>query len=313
MAKFFFPASLSAAAGITDLFAFVWPTAAALWNLRWQVNGYLQVRPNASPQELNDRFVAGSELHGTDLHRASVQTTWDDQKSRFASIILMNAFAIYETWADEMVKVMQVSFTGKRLQYSNSTGRQGNGIESAIAIMTADRSPTLEASYYPVFSSLEKYSGSLLPNLMLAYRYFKEIRNVEMHSGGVASQAAQDAYTAFVPYSDQRGLGLKGELAFEPVIAGSPVCLHLRGVVGFCDILLRIIATVDAELCRSRKAESVLRHYLAASEYRQMMLSGDPKKRRGQVVTRCTRAGLPRPKDPEAIYQFLRAQRLIHV
>ena len=50
------------------------------------------------------------------------------------------------------------------------------------------------------------------PNLILCYRYFKEIRNAQVHSGGIANQTAVDAYNAFLPVSGKAGLGRKGEL-----------------------------------------------------------------------------------------------------
>jgi hypothetical protein len=49
MAYYFFPATRFAASQITDLFDFVWPTAAALWNLRWQVAGFLKEAPASTP------------------------------------------------------------------------------------------------------------------------------------------------------------------------------------------------------------------------------------------------------------------------
>ncbi len=80
MAYYFFPPTRVAVAQISELFDFVWPTAAALWNLRWQVSGFLQEVPKSSPVQLNDRFVFGSKIHGTNLKKACVETTWQAQK-----------------------------------------------------------------------------------------------------------------------------------------------------------------------------------------------------------------------------------------
>jgi hypothetical protein len=65
----FFPATREALAQMTALFDFVWPTAAALWNLRWQVQGFVAEVPTATVDELRKRFLFGSGLEGVDLNR----------------------------------------------------------------------------------------------------------------------------------------------------------------------------------------------------------------------------------------------------
>ena len=79
MPKYFFTATASAHAQITGLFNFVWPTAAAMWNLRWQVNGYLQVVPDATVEQLRARFTEGADINGANFRRACVEHTWDQQ------------------------------------------------------------------------------------------------------------------------------------------------------------------------------------------------------------------------------------------
>jgi len=50
---------------LTEVFDFVWPTATAIWNLRWQVAGYVSASPAATESKLAGRFVAGSGTCGT--------------------------------------------------------------------------------------------------------------------------------------------------------------------------------------------------------------------------------------------------------
>ena len=42
--KSFFDSTKSTLAQITDLYDFAWPMVTALWNLRWEVSGYMYVR-----------------------------------------------------------------------------------------------------------------------------------------------------------------------------------------------------------------------------------------------------------------------------
>jgi hypothetical protein len=309
---YFFPESRDAAGEITRLFDFVWLTAVALWNLRWQVKGYVGTLPESTPERLAERFVQGSDLQGVNLKRSCIEITWEEQKSRFASIILTNAFAAYESWADRISQTLQRKANAMRLQFPNSGEKNGHGLEWVLSTMTEKRSKTLEAAFYPVFIKSTKYSLPVITNMMLSYRYFKEIRNCEIHHGGVYDKKAQEAYEAFLPTSDKKSLGMKGDLFFEPVTQGARVKLHLRGVVGFCDILLRVIATVDAELSRSSLAEVPFKMWMIATKHPKV-LSGNVHRRNMQVTERCRAAGLPRPQDVEAAYEFLRAHRVIHI
>src|SRR5437016_5497131 len=52
VARCFYPSTESFRSQHSDLFDFVHGSAAALWNMRWQVQGYLSVVPRASEEEL---------------------------------------------------------------------------------------------------------------------------------------------------------------------------------------------------------------------------------------------------------------------
>ncbi len=307
--ELFFPASREATRQITALFEFVWPTAAALWNLRWQVQGFVAEVPTATVDQLKQRFLFGSKIDNVDLKRTVTDYTWDDQTAIFGSFVLTNAFAIYEQWADQLLHSLgERAGSGKKLQFPDRPGKPG--MTAIMSSLLATKSPVLTSAYHPVYFANPKYSLPQLANLTLCYRYFKEIRNAQVHSGGIASQHAVDAYTAFQPVSGKAQLGRKGELAFDPVVLGQRVSLNLRGVVGFTDVLIKMIATIDAELCQSAKAEPLFERALKAAGPRAMF-SAKLRKRNAQVSTRCTSAGYPPPKDPVAVYDFMLAHRVI--
>ena len=54
MKPLFFSASNDVISQITDLYDFVWPTASAIWNLRWQVKGFV----NEVGVDVNDQKIA---------------------------------------------------------------------------------------------------------------------------------------------------------------------------------------------------------------------------------------------------------------
>jgi hypothetical protein len=90
---------------ITRLSDFVSPTVVAMWNLRWQVNGFLSAYPEASQEDLVARFALGSGVRGNEIRRACVDVTWEKQKARFASILLMNTISIFEEFTDRIASL----------------------------------------------------------------------------------------------------------------------------------------------------------------------------------------------------------------
>jgi len=311
MAHYFFPPTESATDQVTELFNFAWPTAAALWNLRWQVKGFLQeadVQP--TPTQLNDRFVFGSGIHGTNLKKACVDTTWDVQKHHLAGIILTNAFAVYEHWADEILMCIGMpADKGKLLQFDDGPTSL-KGLRGIIHIACADESTVLKTAFYPLYASSPKYSWPLIANLVTCYRFFKELRNAQIHNGGIADERVADAYRAFAPVATKAALGMKGALVHDPIAEGDKIKLHIRGVVGLCDIIFRMMVTVDAELCRCRKAEDILAARFKKARLRAIV-SGRPQRRRAQINDFCRSAGLPKSGDTELVRQFLISKRLI--
>lgn len=310
MAHYFFPSTESATDQITELFGFVWPTAAALWNLRWQVKGFLQEVDNPTPAQLNDRFVFGSGIHGPNLKKACVDTTWDEQKHHLSGIILTNAFAIYEHWADEILTCIGMpADKGKLLQFDNGP-TSPRGLRGTIHAACQNESNVLKAAFYPAYVNSPKYCWPIIANLVSCYRFFKELRNSQIHNGGFADSKAAAAYTAFAPFSTKAFLGMRGALVHDPIVEGDKVKLHLRGVVGLCDILFRMMVTVDAELSRCLKAEDILEARFKKARLHSVV-SGKPHRRRLQISYFCQSAGLPWPKDTELVRQFLMTRRLI--
>lgn len=310
MAFYFFPPTRVATAQITEIFDFVWPTAAALWNLRWQVAGFLRELPDATPKQLHDRFVFGSAIHGTDLKKACVETRWDEQKHHMSGILLTNAFAVYEHWADEILKCVGMPDNkGKRLQFNDRPGKPG--LSETLRQLCASESATIKAAFYPIYAGSPKCSLPVIENLVACYRFFKELRNAQMHNGGLATKDAVNAYRAFAPVSDKASLGMKGDLVFDPVLEDQRINLHLRGVVGFCDVLFRLMVTVDAQLCRCLAAEDVLEKALRQNKGRT--LSSKPARRHLQLLNHVNAARLPKPLDMEAVRQFMLLKKIITV
>jgi len=255
--KLFLLTSTRAAKRLTEVFDFVWPTAAAIWNLRWQVGGYVAVVPNAPEADLAGRFIAGSGIRGANLRRACIKVSWEDQQQEFARFLLVEFCALYEAWCEgALSELAQTSALAKSLQFptvfANNTPSKGVG--HALGIVNSNLSAAMSTGMYPVFCKNKKYSKPHLEQLLTCYRYFKELRNGLVHAGGTASPNfvnAQAAYATLTPAT----LGTTEIPVINAHAPGDGVKVSLRGVVGFGEVVLRLICTLDAEFAQSDGAE----------------------------------------------------------
>ncbi|HVT27839.1 MAG TPA: hypothetical protein VHE81_07470, partial [Lacipirellulaceae bacterium] len=98
MKRYFFTPSLDAQTQLSAFFQFFWTAASAMWNLRWQVQGFSSAYPGCSESDLQQRFVLGSEIHGASLKRTCIENTWDQNRGTFGQFLLFQSFGIYESW-----------------------------------------------------------------------------------------------------------------------------------------------------------------------------------------------------------------------
>lgn len=308
--KLLFDSTQEACKEITRLFEFVWPTAVALWNLRWQVDGFMKSVPDATWEDVNARFVVGSKIHGADIRRMSKQVSWEDQKEQFAKFVLTNAFAIYESWAKNMIAVAALSNYSGRSLWRIGVG-QSKGINDFITEINAYPSDTMARCFKPAFATHKKYLPNLLDSMMKCYIYFKQIRNCQIHNGGIADQRSVDAYTAFAPVASASSLRTKENLEHFSVVLDKPVRLSLRGVTGFCDILLRLMITTDIEISGSELAERIVLERAAKINLKMTTLNSRAERARQQVTKVCDSLRLPAPTDEGRARQFFIENRLL--
>ena len=312
----FFQSSRETLDEITELFDFLWPTAAAMWNLRWQVDGYLRVRPQATVHELSNRFVIGSEIHGANIKKACVDLTWEQQQENFAKFLLINIFALYESHLSRLLDDLNCSSRAleKQFQFPTTIDVTGNkrGIWNAIETITSSESTMLKNGFYAQLAGHSKNSKAILDNLLKCYRYFKECRNTFAHNGCIAGQNTVSAYSEFVAVATETDLGVSEVPQHAPIIQGAPVRLMIRGVVGLSDIIRKIIITIDAELSRSQEAERIFKRYWLGKYKSRYNLKTDATRCRKQIKRLISGLNLPKPESTNEFETFLRSNRLAH-
>lgn len=277
------------------------------------MRGFVETRTKVTKEEMHGRFVLGSGIHSANLERACLDTTWDDQQAQFAKFLLIDLFALYEGWLAETLRVLGYERLTKPLQFPTTmaSGVPTKGVGFALAEIKASTSAMLTTSIYSGLSAHPKNSLPNLEALMKCYRCFKECRNSIMHNSGIATA---DAEGSFQSYSVLTGadLGLAQVPLCPAVVAGTRIILSLRGVVGFSDVILRLIATLDAELACAEPAEKEFKTlWLSEVGKGHSLKTRDERKRRQQVRKLVGKLGLPRPVRLDLIEKFLRANRLV--
>jgi hypothetical protein len=318
--RFFIPSN-DAFDQITELYNFVWPTTSAIWNLRWQVKGFVN---EVGIEKINDqillnRFDLGSGIYGVNLRQACLKKTWDEQQEQFAKFLLVNLCAIFEGWLDAMRSILCFTISiEKQLQFPTTTDSNGDikGIRNAINIITSTHANFTYNAFYPTLQKYSQYSLNQLENLIICYRYFKECRNSITHRGGIASQVAEEAFNQFIAIASPSNLNAK-EIPFHyPLVNGGPVKLSLRGVVGFGDIIIKIITTLDAEftLCSKSDQELIYRFKNWANNLgkSKTSLKKDPVARQNQIIRFLRILKFPEPVKTEEIEAELLRKKVLH-
>lgn len=322
MKTLYFSGSNNLIQQITDLYDFVWPTASAIWNLRWQVKGFVNEigLKNINDQNLLNRFDWGSGIHGVNIKRFYLEKTWDEQQEEFAKFLLINLCSIFESWIDYINNRLCIpKGIIEQLQFPTIVDSKGKvrGVNNAINEITQNKSILIQNAFYPILIKHKKNSKSNLENLLFCYRYFKECRNSFAHRGGLANQKTYDAYLSFLPVAKKSLLGVSEIPIFHPIKIDHPIKISLRGIVGFGEIIIKIVTTLDAELACSLKSEKEIierfNRWAKEKGKGEISLKKDLLKRSNQIKRITRNLGFPEPIKTEEIENLLIHERILTI
>ena len=304
--RYMFKCAYDAHVETTRIFDFVQPTIIALWNLRWQVGGFLSQVPDATSDDLANRFALGSEMRGGELKRACIDTPWDRQKSDFAEFILITIIAVFEEYtariADAAVPLASRRTVSKKLQFPTI------GHNNTISKLTKP-SPALQGVFLNSCKNNRRYSEPKLNNLLICYRFFKTMRNMLAHNGGEADQETVDAYNEFKAIGTIADLGLNEVPLHHPVPLGKKIELELRGVIGLSDLVLRVITTYDAQLSETAMAERELTNRISPVGAKRQFVKAAARDRR--IASLIHNSGLPAATLTPKFVSFLQKEKLV--
>lgn len=242
--RFFFSSSQAAAQRITDMFTLFWGIDAGLWNLRCEAKKYFNNHPTTAPSKLNkpakDEIVKGLKIHGLNLDAIANGYTWEYEEEFLAEVLLIYATAIFDDWAENFVKEA-LPHCGDRKKKIVEELRQGKYDKCQGKFKRAlSQEPYSQLRNCFNIKTRKQYNS----NLIKLYKYFKSCRNCIAHGEKMFSNTVASRYQE-VRCLKAEDLGMKEIPQMACSVQGEPFRLYLRGVVGFYDVLIRIITHLD--------------------------------------------------------------------
>src|SRR5579875_287134 len=247
----------------------------AIWNLQWQVSGFVAAKPTIDPKILTGRFVDGSDVEGIDLRASVVDTPWEVLDYQTCRLLLTITVALYENWCHELCKSFQLSgiiVSANKRKYEDGLqwpdpypGHSGMNISSVITNLTSNDGVSPGMTHIANRVQSTQVNVSTFSPRMTVYRMFKEARNAIAHQGGVATKRLCTAYnecTSIVPAD----LGMRIVPSLDTPALGRHVQLSWRSIIGFADMLRRMVVDVDHLLMSTQTAMQDL----------SLRLRGDP-------------------------------------
>lgn len=301
MSDCYYDASNEALENLTAVYDLIWPIAVGLWNLRCSVNGVKHEMPFVTEKQLMAKFSEGSGIHGVNYKRNFIDKSWKEQQKALAIMLLNNTIPIYEGWIDSLLQTelpIYNSETQMKAYRKLESGFQfSEKIANAIATCIESGSLLMTTNFYPKYRDKKKRSVNKIEKLLLCYRVYKEMRNCCMHKGNIVNQVLVDAYNKYsTNVFSETDLDIKELPMFAPPVLGSPVELSLRSAVELGDIVLKLIVSIDAELVKAERAETIFNNRIANSSIVGKKLKADDAQALGQIKNYVTRVlGLPTP------------------
>jgi hypothetical protein len=239
MATTMFLATHSASQEITRAFDMVWALDTGLWNLRTSAAKYFGEHPEVTNKDAQDALVEGLYVHGLNLKRIAHELTWEYEEQYIAELLLTYAIAIFDAWVDSSVDTMLLSASNNNKKTIKANVKKGDFLSLDTALSQEPNSGLAGCFHIPV-----KRQDAHIEKLRLVYKYFKSCRNCCAHGNHQFTDLTEANYES-IKYFTADDCGVK-EIPKIPVTKeGDPLKLILRGVVGFYDILIRIINHYD--------------------------------------------------------------------
>lgn len=288
----------------------------AMWNTRSQVIGTYTIYPEATGKQLAAKYGLGSRIHGVNYKRTFVDTSWEAHQESIAWLFLNNIIPIYEAWVASL-KTETFPATNGNISpgaMKNPITAAGGGIVSEINKLTVSESQIIKDAFYSRYSNKKHRCFANLNNLLICFRYFKQMRNCYMHNNGKANSDLIDRYHEFSNITSASDLSMSEIPEHYAPTLDDRISISLRGVIGFYQVVVQIMLTSDTELLRSQYAEKEMLERLRKVQPTPKTINSNRTRAARQIAGIFKAAGYIEPDltNLTEIVRFLVDNRIIY-
>lgn len=303
----FFEPSKLFLAQITELFDDVWPTVTAIQYFRDQVVDYCKTHTVKDNQTLVKKYAKSKDkTNRPNLARFCIQDTMEEIKLGIAKNLLINLFAYYEAWVEEILKILNCNNSTNRFAFQFPSGQQKNNYNVVLSNVRNNGCQVLIDSYYNQYQNNKLYSLTSVDYWLHYYRYYKELRNSIAHGGGVVTQKLVDAYNDVINLNLSKNDLLVDELpAIDVPVINTAANYSLREIVWLSQILIRLVVTFDVEFIKSNQTEDYFCKEIKKVYQKKKKLPQTEKEKTKLSRSLSGKAFFKRPTDEMKIYYLL--------
>ncbi len=293
---------------ITQASDMAWALAAGIWKLRYDTISYRNSHFFSQDREVQKNVVPESSLSRINLNKIVYDFAWDDEKQYIAQLFLINAIAIFDTWIDNYIdKVLLKPSTSDKNNIKENT-KHGHFYSLNSNLHKEERS-----KLYGCFNYNKK--SQYIKELILIYNYFKACRNCCAHGNRYFTKRAESCYKK-IQSSISNNCGLNEFPEIFDTVENQPFKLSLRGVIGFYDVLLKIINHYDSLATNKIAMEEELIRKIKKISLHKIKINTffiDQKSMNNTLKNYIIEAKIPEPNlnKINKIYQFLKDNDII--
>lgn len=278
----------------------------AIRNLRCEVRGVLAECPEFTEEMFHARYHFDEKIRWKNYKTIFDIQPFSAQEEAFTWYLLYSTCAVFEGWLAKMKEARLITLPMvKDLQFPVVAASKMN------TYISADTSQMMTNVFYPAYKANRKYSYQNITALLYCYRIFKEMRNALVHNGKVATQQCVNAFADYQNQCTPVTLGAKETPVVNHVSLDAPIVPSFRGVIGFTDIVIRILISYDCELIRTRGAEQYfLDKYKSMPESRNLPSANKVKANR-QFLSKIRKCGFSIGSRVSDLQTFLISQGFI--
>lgn len=305
--KLYYEPSKLLEAQITEVFDDTWPTVTALKHLRWQVQGYHHEYNLATNAYLTRKFVEPEDnTNRPNLYRTCIEQKWEDQEFIIAKNLLINIFACYEAWIENILDIHGCNTLSnqKKLQSIQDWN-------PFLTQLIQNPNAVIVSNFYNEYATKNKnYSFAYIDKYMKILRYFKECRNCIVHRGGQTTQRVIDAYnqiSIFTPID----LGIKEVPQVYDNTIDESIKISLRGVVGFSQIIIKLVSTFDIELIKSDCSQSYFLSKIKEQYTRPLTTPASDDKKKKTIGSVIAKSRFMKAANPLSLLPLFRLENIL--